>query len=134
LRRRAWDRRGHRLWRLLQHRRWCDSPEYRAWFGPLGRRSCDDRREREGSEWRRILWWTPGGAPDVQFTGTGILSIPLYADRAQVAASLSLDLTGATISAAPEPASWALLLLGVGGIGAAMRMSRRKSDAALATA
>jgi hypothetical protein len=38
------------------------------------------------------------------------------------------------ISAAPEPATWAMMLLGVGMIGAGMRVARRKNDMALAAA
>jgi hypothetical protein len=33
-------------------------------------------------------------------------------------------------SAAPEPATWAMLLVGVGGVGGALRMARRKQEAA----
>ena len=35
-----------------------------------------------------------------------------------------------TISAAPEPAAWSLMILGVGGVGAALRTRRRKALAA----
>ena len=33
-------------------------------------------------------------------------------------------------SAAPEPAAWALMMVGVGGMGAALRTRRRKAVAA----
>ena len=41
------------------------------------------------------------------------------------------DSTGltATISAVPEPASWAMMLVGFGGLGAAMRMRRKPATA-----
>ena len=35
-----------------------------------------------------------------------------------------------SLSAAPEPATWAMMLLGIGVVGAAMRLSRRKAVAA----
>jgi uncharacterized membrane protein len=38
------------------------------------------------------------------------------------------------VSAAPEPATWALMVFGIGAIGVAMRRSRRASAAALAAA
>jgi len=39
-----------------------------------------------------------------------------------------------TVSAAPEPATWAMMLLGLGGVGLAMRWSHRKPLRAVATA
>ena len=39
-----------------------------------------------------------------------------------------------SISAVPEPATWAMMLLGVGLIGTAMRFGRRKNDGALSAA
>jgi hypothetical protein len=38
------------------------------------------------------------------------------------------------VSAAPEPATWALMVFGIGAIGVAMRRSRRASATALAAA
>lgn len=35
---------------------------------------------------------------------------------------------GATVSAAPEPSSWALMILGVGAMGVALRRARRRND------
>ncbi len=43
-------------------------------------------------------------------------------------------LDNVSVSAAPEPATWAMLMLGVGGLGTAMRMSRRRERGALAAA
>jgi hypothetical protein len=51
-----------------------------------------------------------------------------YADRAQVGANLEVSVSGAAV---PEPAVWSMMLIGFGGLGAAMR-SRRKSSAKLA--
>ncbi|MBV8971435.1 MAG: PEPxxWA-CTERM sorting domain-containing protein, partial [Sphingomonadaceae bacterium] len=53
------------------------------------------------------------------FYGAGAHTIKVfYADRFQTQASLSLDLTGATV---PEPASWVLMIAGFGLIGVAAR-------------
>lgn len=45
--------------------------------------------------------------------------------------TITLVIAGSTV---PEPASWAMMLLGVGGIGAAMRNARRKQFAAATVA
>ena len=42
----------------------------------------------------------------------------------------SWGVTNINISAAPEPAAWALMMVGVGGMGAALRTRRRKPTAA----
>jgi hypothetical protein len=59
-------------------------------------------------------------------TGKNSLEI-FYADRAQVGANLSVSVAGAAV---PEPATWALMLFGVAGLGAAMRQSRRVTASA----
>jgi len=47
-----------------------------------------------------------------------------------IASKISADIVktgvvGATLTAVPEPATWALMLIGIGGLGAALRLSRR---------
>jgi hypothetical protein len=58
-----------------------------------------------------------------------------YADRENVAAAFSLDLstTGVVVTPGiPEPATWAMMLIGFGGMGAAMRRTRQRRLAATA--
>ncbi|THD72156.1 MAG: PEP-CTERM sorting domain-containing protein [Phenylobacterium sp.] len=43
-----------------------------------------------------------------------------------------IDITQGTVTALPEPATWGLMLLGFGGLGAVLR--RRRADLALAAA
>jgi len=59
-------------------------------------------------------------------TGSNSLEI-FYADRSPTGADLSVGVTGAAV---PEPATWALMLFGVAGLGAAMRHRRRVPAAA----
>jgi hypothetical protein len=77
-----------------------------------------------------------GGLPGVHATSSTTLDLGnlsgsnsleiFYADRAQVAAYLALDVSGASIMAAvPEPATWAMMILGFGGVGFMMRRVRR---------
>ena len=44
--------------------------------------------------------------------------------------ALNVQLDGATAPGVPEPASWALMLVGFGGLGAALRRSRRQAPLA----
>jgi hypothetical protein len=55
-----------------------------------------------------------------------------YADRENTGAflSLSLDTSGVVITPAPEPATWAIMLMGFGGLGAAMRARRKQAATA----
>ena len=63
--------------------------------------------------------------------GTNSLAI-FYADRAHVDANLALSIRGAVTSAVPEPATWAMFIIGFGSIGLLMRASRRKRAVATA--
>lgn len=44
----------------------------------------------------------------------------------------TFQMASAVVEGIPEPATWAMMLLGLGGLGAAMRTTRRKAGAALA--
>jgi len=82
-----------------------------------------------------------GGVPGVHAPSSATLNLGnlsgsnsfevFYADRAQVEAYLSLDVVGAVTSAVPEPATWAMFLLGFGAIGWTLR-SRRNAAATTA--
>jgi hypothetical protein len=64
------------------------------------------------------------------FTGTGSDTIAVAAQN--TASEFYIDdisVTGSAVAAVPEPATWAMMLVGFGGLGAAMR--RRRSDAPL---
>jgi hypothetical protein len=45
-----------------------------------------------------------------------------------------IGLDSVSVAAVPEPATWAMMLLGVGMVGAGLRMARRKNDMALTAA
>jgi hypothetical protein len=81
-----------------------------------------------------------GGNPGVHGTQTAVLDLGsltglhslkvFYADRAQVDANLAITGVGLdTLSGAPEPATWGLMLVGFGGLGAMLR--RRRAQGAL---
>jgi fibro-slime domain-containing protein len=55
-----------------------------------------------------------------------------YADRANVGANLLVGVAGAAV--VPEPATWAMMLFGVGMIGGGLRIARRKNGMALTAA
>jgi PEP-CTERM motif len=76
-----------------------------------------------------------GGSPGVHAAQTAVLDLGIfsgdeslkifYADRAQVGAVLDLSLTGATVSAVPEPSTWAMMIAGFMGLG--FLASRKKN-------
>lgn len=53
-----------------------------------------------------------------------------YADRHTVQAVLNVDVKGVTLTAVPEPGTWALMIIGFGGAGAMIRRQRRVTAAA----
>ena len=64
-----------------------------------------------------------------QYASTGLSYVTLdvdagYSSRQQITVS-NFSLNGTTFGAVPEPTTWAMMLLGFGGIGLAMRRSRR---------
>ena len=68
-----------------------------------------------------------GGNPGVHGVETNVLNLGdlsgpnsleiFYADRAQTGAVLDLSLTGATVSAVPEPSTWAMMIIGFAAVG-----------------
>ena len=66
--------------------------------------------------------------PFIQIDPTWLSSNPGYS------LEFSSGVGNSPLSAAPEPATWAMMLVGLGGIGAAMRSSRRKMWGAAAAA
>jgi hypothetical protein len=87
-------------------------------------------------------WVKPGVAPPPAITEpTSMIDVSQYLSPKLQAAGWhaffgsDVEATGAAVagpSTVPEPASWAMLLLGLGGVGAILRSARRK--AAIATA
>jgi hypothetical protein len=71
-------------------------------------------------------------------TGDAVGCDPTYSYESIVGPGLSacFDITHVTttVGSAPEPSTWTMVLIGMGTIGAAMRMSRRKSGVGLAAA
>ncbi len=64
-----------------------------------------------------------GSTPlELQFKGLGVTAADFAIDRVYVTAAV------------PEPSTWALMLLGFGAVGGAMRMKRRKTNTALSYA
>ncbi len=59
---------------------------------------------------------------ELQFRGLGVTAADFAVDRVYLTAAV------------PEPSTWALMLLGFGAVGGAMRMKRRKTNAALSFA
>ena len=59
---------------------------------------------------------------ELQFKGLGVTAADFAIDRVYVTAAV------------PEPSTWALMLLGFGAVGGAMRMKRRKTNTALSYA
>ena len=66
---------------------------------------------------------TTGSTPlELQFRGLGVTAADFAVDRVYLTAAV------------PEPSTWALMLLGFGAVGGAMRMKRRKTNAVLSFA
>jgi len=76
----------------------------------------------------------PTGATGIEFSTTGI-AFEFDDIAVSDTAAMPTPPSGAVqFAAVPEPATWGMMLLGVGMIGAGMRLARRKNAAALATA
>jgi hypothetical protein len=71
-----------------------------------------------------------GSIEHVSFGDSGILKTVILGGNDFAVDTISFDVSGGP--AVPEPATWALMLLGIGGIGAALRMGRRTTAALVA--
>ena len=119
-------------------------------FGTNGSQAHGTNHEDGLGDYGYIVSWvgpptsnSPLTTHDVSFTVTGTSPLTLgstlsnaqniffsvdIANRAS-ADVVNTGVVGATLSAVPEPATWAFMLFGVGAIGASMRASRRSSSA-----
>jgi hypothetical protein len=73
-----------------------------------------------------------GAGPTLETGLSGDLTVGFWDNPAQYGDNSGTQ--SLTISAVPEPATWAMTLFGLGMIGAGLRMSRRKDSLALPTA
>lgn len=64
---------------------------------------------------------------DISLSGAGLLTLDLRDTNNAQGARISLQLNGA--GAVPEPATWAMMLLGFGAVGATMRRRKRVTAA-----
>lgn len=74
--------------------------------------------------------WTPNFFAVTATSTSEVLQFASVPDGG--APSYGNEITNVVLSAAPEPASWAMVLLGVGMVGGGLRMARRKNAVALA--
>jgi hypothetical protein len=77
-----------------------------------------------GSDTRSTMGWAPY---QYRFKASGKSTVLSFASATGTAYGPALD--NVSISAVPEPAQWAMMLMGFGGLGVVMR-SRRKAVAA----
>jgi hypothetical protein len=66
-----------------------------------------------------------GGEATLFLGNNAFTSLGVHNSLAPSGSTLDVELIPATVSAAPEPATWAMMLIGFGGLGATMR-GRRK--------
>ncbi len=79
-------------------------------------------------------FWTPFSTTIVATAGSEVLSFQGFNAQGETIGnniSFGNEVTGVSLTAVPEPATWAMMLVGFGGLGAALRISRRRT---LATA
>jgi hypothetical protein len=92
--------------------------------GPGGATEAFDLTASQGSNIFNIVAPTGTAFTSATFTSTG----GGFADFKQ------LRLTTASMTAVPEPGTWAMMLLGFGGLGVAMRRRRRDTSRLLQVA
>lgn len=73
-----------------------------------------------------LAFWDVNNGPSMAFSQSGGMIFPFSNSEA-------FTLTSDSVPAVPEPATWAMMLLGFGGIGAEMRRRRRPSAVRIQT-
>jgi hypothetical protein len=74
---------------------------------------------------------TIGSSGDMWYGSTGSFVVD---NSYATSTGAQANTLAAQFNAVPEPATWAMMLLGIGGIGASARMIRRKNGMALSAA
>lgn len=85
-------------------------------------------RTTAGSDWKRFTYEFQAAAPTVKLTF--LSSTSLSSSNLGVGLdNVTWDMVRQPVAGVPEPASWALMIAGFGGIGAAFRVRRRPAFA-----